>query len=283
MRSIKVHKQPLTLHRSTAELSLDRALSMLRTIGTDPAIRTAMQKVGFDLADQKQGWTLVLKACSAPVATAHFTPQAGPVADATQKLEAWQATMFLRAHAALRRLHPEQDAFVFDNILSGGGAASVVAVSMFVNRYEALENSPERKATRKGDHAALATLDRRGVTKEEVKRAKDLVHLIETTPAPEVVETAPPTDERMAALTELYAWVQDWSDCARSVITRRDQLIRLGIGKRRARGNAAVAPQPEPVPPPVQIAELATSAIAALPPAKSNGAIVVASSGGEHA
>ena len=60
-----------------------------------------------------------------------------------------------------------------------------------------------------------------------------------------------------------------------AVITRRDQLIRLGIGKRRSR-SASVDPQPVPSPAPPQIM---TTPIAALP-AKSNGvpsgAIVVA-------
>jgi hypothetical protein len=78
------------------------------------------------------------------------------------------------------------------------------------------------------------------------------VHIVETTTAPTVVPVvAPETDARMEALTELYAWIQDWSDCARAVITRRDQLIRLGIGKRHARVAATPAPQPAPAPAPV--------------------------------
>jgi len=286
MRSIKVTTKPLSLHRSTAEQSLPRALQFLRTLGTDPTIRTAMQKVGFDLSDLKQGWALVLKACSAPTGTLQFAPDAGPVEDATQKIEAWQSTMFLRAHAALRRLHPEQDAFVFDNIATG---SAVVAVSMFLERLDALESSPERKSSRKADHSALATLERRGVTKDERKHARELVRIVETTPAPELVAVAPPIDERMAALTELYSWVQDWSDSARSVITRRDQLIRLGIGKRRARSSAPVVtpqPAPEPAPAPAVIAQMATRAIAALPPKPNGvpaGAVAIPSLGGDHA
>jgi hypothetical protein len=275
MRSIKINK-PLALHRSTAETALQRALQFLRTVGTDPAIRTELQKVGFDVGDLKQGWALVLKACSAPQGTTRFTPDAGPVADATQKLESWQSTMFLRAHAALRRLHPEQDAFVFADVVSDKNTTPVVAVSLFLARLDELDGSPERKSSRKADHAALATLDRRGVTKEERKQAKELVHLIETTAAPEVTSEPPPIDERMSALLEVYAWVQDWTDSARAVITRRDQLIRLGIGKRRTRA-ASVDPQPIPVPSPAP----------QLLPAKSNGvpsgAIVLAATGGAHA
>ncbi len=254
MKTIKTTQSPI--HRSTAELAYDRALQFLRAVGTDPVIRTAMQQTGFEDADLKQGWALVLAASSAPTAATKFTPQAGPVADVTQKVEAWQSTMFLRAHAALRRLHPEQDAFVFDKIESGSGVASVVAVSMFLDRLDALESSSDRKASRKADHAAMATLERRGVTKEARKEARHLVHVVETTPAPTVtLDVAPPTDARFEALSELYAWVQDWTDCARAVITRRDQLIRLGIGKRHTRAAAAPAPTPTPSPvaPTVQI------------------------------
>jgi hypothetical protein len=279
MKSIKFNKSQ-SLHRTTAEIALQRAMQFLRTVGTDPAIRTQLQKVGFELADLKQGWALVLKACSAPQASPRFTPNDGPVAEVTQQIEAWQSTMFLRAHAALRRLHPEQDAFVFENLVSGTGPASVVAVSLFLKRIDALESSPERKSTRKADHAALATIERRGVTKEEIKRAKELVHVVENTAAPEV-EAAQPTDERMAALAEVYAWVQDWSDCARSVITRRDQLLRLGIGKRKARSASVAQPEPTPVPSPV-VPQIVTTPIAALAANRNgmtNGAIAMATGG----
>ncbi len=277
MKSIKVKPQS-TVHRTTAETALQRAMQFLRTVGTDPAIRTQLQKVGFELADLKQGWALVLKACAAPQPSPRFTPDDGPVAEVTQQIEAWQSTMFLRAHAALRRLHPHQDAFVFDNLVSGSGSAAVVAVSVFLQRLDALESSPDRKSTRKADHAALATIERRGVTKEERKRAKELVHIVENTAAPEVTDIAPTIDERTPALMEVYEWIQDWSDCARSVITRRDQLLRLGIGKRKARSSAEPTPVPSPVVP-----QMMTTPIAALP-AKSNGmtngAIAI---GGTHA
>jgi hypothetical protein len=38
-----------------------------------------------------------------------------------------------------------------------------------------------------------------------------------------------------SSLRKVHAWLTAWSEMARSVITRRDQRIRLGIAKRRAR------------------------------------------------
>lgn len=93
--------------------------------------------------------------------------------------------------------------------------------------------------------------------------------------------------------------MQDWSDCARTVITRRDQLIRLGIGKRRPR-KSDVQPPPNvtpvvatPVPPPVASDTASTNPALvgvaqtlALPP-KSNGATPGSNgasvNGGSHA
>jgi len=101
---------------------------------------------------------------------------------------------------------------------------------------------------------------------------------IESTPAAPLTQHK--QSPREAALLAVYDWVQDWSDCARTVITRRDQLIRLGIGKRRPRkSDAQPTPQP-PVAPPV-------APVLALP-AKTNGVTpgsiaVSVVQGGEHA
>jgi hypothetical protein len=285
MRTIKT-TQIQNIHRSTAENALQRAVQFLRTVGTDPVIRKELGKVGFTPDDLKQGWALIYKACSLPQAMPRFTPDAGPVADTNDKLVAWQSTMFLRANAALRRLHPEQDSFLFADAVADKSTTPVIAVSLFLERLDALENSPERKSLRKADHAALATLEKRGLTKEQRKLAKSLVHVIETTAAPEATTAPPPVDDRMAALMEVYAWVQDWSDSARAVITRRDHLIRLGLGKRRARVTAPINPTPAPSPTPPVVAQLTTRAIAALPP-KPNGVIagatILPADGGTHA
>lgn len=203
-----------------------------------------MQQTGFSADDMKQGWSLVLTACSAPTVNVTSASTTGPVVEATQKLEEWQSAMLPRAQAALHRLHPEQEAFIFDNLISGQNAA-VVNVALFLDRCDALQNAPERKSTRKADHAALATLGSRGINEAARKQGEHLVHVIESTPAPIPTDTSDlPPDARTEALTELHAWVQDWSGCARTVIARRDQLIRLGIGKRRARSSAAPVTTP---------------------------------------
>ena len=56
----------------------------------------------------------------------------------------------------------------------------------------------------------------------------------------------------MNALRKMHTWVVAWGDVARTVVTRRDHQIRLGIAKRRSPRKAA-PPGPIPVvvvPPP---------------------------------
>lgn len=285
---LSIRQSPI--HRSTAERSLERALQFLRAYGTDATIKAAVDTTGFTAADQKEGWSLVLRAYAAP-SSPTFTPDAGPVGDAVNEVDAWQQLMFPRAHAALRRLHPEQDAFVFDNITPGTGIGSVPSVTMFLDRLDALESSPDRKSTRKADHAAIATLAQRGVTSESRKHLHGLVKLIETSSAPTLAAQAP--DARTIALQAVYDWIQDWSECARGVITNRSHLIKMGIGKRRSRKSDA-QPDPTPAPPvapsdamsPSPVLVQPARAILALPP-KSNGATPGSNganvNGGDHA
>ncbi len=159
------------------------------------------------------------------------------------------------------------------NLAGGAGVAAVVSVSIFLDRLHALENSPDRKSTRKADHAALATLERRGITTQERKHMRHLVDLVETSAAANadtVIETMT-VDARMQALLTLHAWLQDWSDSARSVIKRRDQLLRLGIGKRQKRTPAPPPAQPVVVPAPTTALPELPSATTQAQPAQLNG------------
>ncbi len=282
------------ISRTTGETALVRALQFLRAVGSDAGIMEALKQTGFDEEALRQGWSLVLSAYAAGNGITAPALSESPLAEATSKVESWQSAMFVRSAAVLRRFHPEQAAFVFENLEMGSGIGAVPAVATFLDRLDALESSPDRKATRKSDHAALAVLEQRGVTKQQRKEMHSLVKWIESTPAQPTVTAA--QSPRDAALFAVYEWVQDWSECARTVITRRDQLIRLGIGKRRSR-KSDVQPVPAPVPapqPPIVVApqpvvtdpsliQMARPVLAL--PAKANGAtpgsVAIPMSGGD--
>lgn len=230
----------VTLSRQTLGNTAARALAFLQVVGADPRIHAALAGVGFTDKDVERGWALLRNVFGASKPGA-VTPY-NPVASAIDQLEAWNGPGFLRARAALRHLHPEQESFVFDGLAVGHGAEAVLSVATFLDRCMQLESGKDRKPTHKADLAALATLEKRGVTKSERKRLGEMVAIVETqaAPLPEIEPT--PVAERDARILELRGWLLDWSDTARAVIKRRDQLIRLGIGKRRSKKSAPIAP-----------------------------------------
>jgi hypothetical protein len=89
--------------------------------------------------------------------------------------------------------------------------------------------APDRKATRKADQAALATLAERGYTKEERARLRALLKTAQT-----VIVAEPASDDARTAIErELYGWIDDWGTSAKQVIKRRDHLILLGLAERK--------------------------------------------------
>ena len=252
----------ITVSRQTLDNTPVRALAFLRAVGTDPKIHTALAGAGFTDKDVERGWALVRAVFGAGKPT---TPAVlNPVATAMEQLEAWNGPGFLRARAALRHLHPEQESFVFEGLAVGHGAEAVLSVATFLDRCAQLESGKDRKGTHKADLAALQTLEKRGVTKSERKRLGEMVSIVETQAAPLPEAEPAPVATRDAEIMQLRAWLLDWSDTARAVIKRRDQLIRLGIGKRRAKKGPPVAAPTVPATPagPV-VAPVATAPVIA--------------------
>jgi hypothetical protein len=148
---------------------------------------------------------------------------------AIAELDETDEPLFRRAHAALGRLHPEQDAYVFADLGAGRGVEAVVSVARFLDRVDSLQSSDNE-----GDRAAVETLDKRGINAQYREQLRRLVKTAQSAQFP--VETVPPdasNEQRVQALQELYAWYRDWAETARAVIHRRDLLILLGLARRR--------------------------------------------------
>ncbi len=217
----------------TLESTTKRAVSFLRAIATKAEIRNVMASAGYDAAEQKEGWRLVtlVSGLSEPkVVREHDDKARATIAE----LDALDEPLFRRAHAALGRLHPEQDAFVFSGLAPARGPEAVVAVATFLDRLDALESAQDRRATRKADQGALATLEKRGITAEYREQLRELVAVAQAVEFPDEPPTdAVTTSEREEALIELRAWYKDWAETARSLIVRRDHLILMGLARRR--------------------------------------------------
>ena len=161
-------------------------------------------------------------------------------------------------HAALAHLHPAQDEFVFAGLGPAQGPGAVVGISLLLDRLDALESSPDRTSTMKEDHAALATLAKRGIDAGVRKHLRALIKDAQRAALPATVPASPPPDEqaREQALEQLYVWYKDWSETAHALIHRRDYLILLGLAQRHSQQEpeAAVVPAPVPNPEPAPVA-----------------------------
>jgi hypothetical protein len=220
-----------------------RVLTFLRAAATKLEIRVALFGAGYTTEEQDEGWRLLHKACG------HVPGVASPSDDAAARaaiaeIDAWDEPGFRRIGAALGRLHPEQQAFVFAGIEAARGAGSLLAVATLLERLDQLEKGRQgagggagSRAAVAADRAAIATLTARGITPEVRGRLRELVKVAQTAQAP-VFPTDATAAEREAALLELRAWYADWSETARAVIQRRDYLVMLGLTQRKVSKDA---------------------------------------------
>jgi len=240
----------------TLETAPHRALAFLRAVGTSRAIRAAMFGRGYTAEDHREGWKY-LHTCAGFIEEADELTEEPSIREAIEELDAWDEPAFRIVRATLERRFPEQAAFVMNGLKPATGAAAVLSVERLLDRLDALERSPERKASRTEDEAALATLRQRGIDdakrkrmRELVSTAKSVVPLVQVDPQAVAQEDA----ARREALNNLYAWYREWTEVARATIKRRDYLIRLGLASRRAPsdGKDTVAPDAGGVADPVE-------------------------------
>jgi hypothetical protein len=209
-----------------------KVIPFLRAVATNKEIRAAMHQCGYTEEEQARGWQLLL-AATGYVPTGYGTTDDDNARAAIAELDAWDESGFRRVHAALGRLHPDQDAFVFAGLDPAQGASAVVSVATLLDRLDALESSPDRAATRDADRAAIATLARRGIDAAVRAHLHAVVKTAQTAKLPVPADTPPVVADRQNALCDLRAWHKDWAETAHAVIRRRDQLILMGLAKRR--------------------------------------------------
>ncbi len=242
----------------TLKLGPARLLTFLQGV-SDPAIRALFAPLGWSDQRLDEAWSLLneLKAAN----KIPSTPVPDPVTEAIAACESWQATGLIRARAMMQLTFPEQAAFMFHDFVAGSGTEAVLNVSTFLQRRQELENGAERKGTRKADHEALSVLEDTGVTKEMLKKLQGFIDNAQTVAPLHPQHLADADAKRTEVLRKIHAWITAWSEMARTVITRRDQMIKLGIAKRRShKAKGAVTPPAPPV-----VVAPATPAVPAVP------------------
>ncbi|HEU4406834.1 MAG TPA: hypothetical protein VFS43_16320 [Polyangiaceae bacterium] len=231
-----------SVSRQTLEQTPGRVHQFLRGVGTSASIRAQLTARGYSKKVHAQGWRL-LQATSGFFDDGATDGEADDTAvrAAIAEIDAWDEPGFRIINASLRARHPAQHAFLTQGLRASTGAESVTGVAALLDRLDALERAPEREATRKADHAALATLADRGIDARERKRLRALVER-----AQDFAERFDNPSERAKvekrmreALLELRLWYEEWSEMARVTFKRRDELIRLGLASRRPRRGAS--------------------------------------------
>lgn len=223
----------------------DRGMKFLGVLSRTPAIRSLLEGGGYTEEDHQHGWALLLEILGYR-RPAGATPggEAGSIeqAAAMSALDEWDGPNFERTRAALDHHYPEQCAYLFDNLSAKNGAESIVAVNTFVDRVATLRDGtdPSRTASRDADRAATELLVRRRILDaNEEQRLRGLVATaIRLAPSPQPSAPIDPGRRQTLAL-ELRAWLRDWRETARVLVTRRDYQIQLGLASRRAPGDAA--------------------------------------------
>ncbi len=207
-----------------------RVLAFLTALGTQFTLRALMKSHGYTQDDHLEGWRLLIKASgSGPEG---FAPLRAAAADAIAELDAWDEVGFHKAHAALRRRHPVQAAFVFNDLAPSQGREAVLGVIRFLDRLDALENDPNRAGTRDEDKKALESLAQRGFDATERARLRDLVELAQS--EPEIsVDPNSAAATRVKDLADLYAWYAEWTEVARAVVPRRADRLAIGIARKK--------------------------------------------------
>jgi hypothetical protein len=241
-----------------------RLLAFLQGVA-DPAIRALFAPLGWSDERVEEAWALLSE-----LRAVNHLPSAGapdPTVEAIATCEAWQATGLIRARAMLQLSAPEQATYLFQDFEAGKGTSAVLNVATFLERRQVLASGAERKGSRKADHEALGVLEETGCNKEVVAQLQAAVETVQSV-APQSPLAAEADTRRTEVLRRIHAWITAWSEMARTVITRRDQMIRLGLAKRRPRKgkSAVVAPSPVAAPAPVAPAPVKPSAPAPVAP-----------------
>lgn len=233
-----------TVTAKTLERLPLRAVAFLKAIGDIPEVRAQLMGCGYDDAVHQRGWTLLEDV----MGRASLAPPPMPVDDAATQstgeaaaeIEAWAVPKFAIADAALRNHHPDARAFVFaKGLKAAAGSKGVLAVQTFLQRLDSL-GGPERHAHAAEDRAALNLLALRGITVAERKRVRGLLEVVQKGSGPVATPAANPA--ALAAKQALYAWHNEWSSIAESVVKRRDYLIRMGLSTRKPGKRATPTP-----------------------------------------
>ncbi|MFO0641939.1 MAG: hypothetical protein U0183_22130 [Polyangiaceae bacterium] len=227
----------------------ERVIRFILAARQHPHIYRLLYARGYNRATVREAWALLDKlggVTSAAVDGEDDEPSDDEkaVARAISELDAWDEPNFAVIDAALRRRFPEQHKFLFaGGLKANAGLLAVAGVRTMAQRLDALESSPERKATRKEDKAALDLLAKRGIDKaerEKIARWLATVGDHDDTLLEGEDESADLDRKfevvRKNSLVRLREWFEEWARVARTAVKRKRDLMHLGLARQKKKG-----------------------------------------------
>lgn len=239
----------VTVSQDTLEATPNRLLDLLKGIGTRPAIRGALARLGYTAEEHKRGWDLLYK-CSGFVVTNVDVEVDRDVVKAISELDQQDERIALIIEVSLKHRAPAVLALLLDGLTPGTGAESVVFFSTLLPRLEALARGKLGKLPADQQKIAHEALEQRSL---DADARAHFQALVDTAQGANGNPKPPTTHDRKqldAALREARAFYEEWSALARSEVKRRDHLISLGLATRRTRANGGPEVEAPEAPPP---------------------------------
>jgi hypothetical protein len=218
---------------------IQRILNFL-VAARQPEIFVFLEKRGFTQEQLDEGWRLFNTAAGARLTFRDESRHATGSSSGRElllALDAWENTWLPVIRASLERHMPALAVKVLEGIRPTSGIEVVVSVGTLLERLDAAGSGPDGEK-------ALALLDSRGLTQAVRDQARCWIQKLQTIGTldlPVIDQTT--VEERDRAFAEVWTWYREWSQIARTVITRGVLLVRLGL-RQQNRAAAEVVGEP---------------------------------------
>jgi hypothetical protein len=191
-------------------------------------VAAALAAHGFSDAELAEGWRLLQRVTRTRLGIVVVISTADP--GLITQLDEWENKWFPIADATLRRHAPGVHEWMFRNLSQTEGAAVIVSVGTLVERWESLSKSKDKGGPDEGGADAKKLLEKRGLTKEVIVEAKQLLERAgKVESASENAEGGVDEEDFAQAETDLWAWYREWSTIAQIAIKSPRLLKDLGF------------------------------------------------------
>ena len=221
------------------EQSLSRAASLFKTVADNPVVRGELFARGLTDAELERGWSLYAALLgfrngrAAHSVSATFST-ATEAAQAQNAIEAWDAPAFSAAKAVLGYRYPNVSKFLFYDLETATGLASIAGVEQFLERVTMLRQGRALGFSAEDGRGAVELLGARKILDDA--QESELRRLIAVAkhgarPSEQRAREGAARHRAQQAL-EFLSWLHEWREVARVAIKRRDYLVALGLEQR---------------------------------------------------